>query len=243
MLPVSNSSFLLFLHPSSLIISVTGGAKAFILGANVKKILTKGLKRALSKKGVWMITGGTKSGVMELIGEIIAYQASMNKPVPLIGIGKLGEGRQRVKGKENRFRQGIVPGMKESVEMADAIFLLFEIRQLILFLITFLKPIATWNMISNNNSLFWCNQGPILGVEYKPNDSKEKVPLDPNHTIQLLVDHGQPKYGGEIKFRASFERSLAECKEGRVPVVLLVIQGGMGTIKSVISWCRESSFG
>ena len=48
--------------------------------------------------------------------------------------------------------------------------------------------------------------------------------LDQNHTHFLLVDSGlDGKFGGEIRFRAAFEKALTEYY--KCPTVLIVIQG------------------
>ena len=67
---------------------MTGGASAFQPNAKQRAIVRQGLKTALSHKGVWVITGGMKAGVMELVGEIVAEQAAIDSPVPAIGIGE-----------------------------------------------------------------------------------------------------------------------------------------------------------
>ena len=63
---------------------------------------------------------------------------------------------------------------------------------------------------------------------------KKRALLDPNHNCFLLIDHGKEDFGGEIEFRAKFEHALA--RMGReadlhVPVVMIVVEGGPGTIK------------
>ncbi len=72
---------------------------------------------------------------------------------------------------------------------------------------------------------------PALKVDvadYPP--QKGKAALDPNHNFQILVDHGSDEYGGEMKFRAAFERRLCATQTGHAPVVMVVVQGGPNTI-------------
>jgi hypothetical protein len=47
----------------------------------------------------------------------------------------------------------------------------------------------------------------------------------------LLVDSGEEKWGGEIDFRARFER--AYCQRNKVPLVLVVVAGGPGTLRGI----------
>ena len=81
------------LTPCSIIISVTGGAKSFDVSEDIRKAIKKGLfKLASTKAGaVWFVSGGTHSGVMQLLGEIMGDRTSKavdsNIPVSLIGIG------------------------------------------------------------------------------------------------------------------------------------------------------------
>ncbi|KXJ17084.1 Transient receptor potential cation channel trpm [Exaiptasia diaphana] len=70
--------------------------------------------------------------------------------------------------------------------------------------------------------------------------------LDNNHTHFILVDNGsQGQYGVEIPFRASLENAISkrkmssETKHG-IPVVLLVLEGGPNTIRTVLESVTRS---
>ncbi|EGD78998.1 hypothetical protein PTSG_01969 [Salpingoeca rosetta] len=71
-------------------------------------------------------------------------------------------------------------------------------------------------------------------------DDVQPVPLDPNHDFFILVDDGTDnKFGGEIEFRAEFEKAA----KGRFdcPVVTVVIQGGPGTLNTALESVRAQT--
>jgi len=64
--------------------------------------------------------------------------------------------------------------------------------------------------------------------------SAEESDLEPNHTHFLLVDSGHTgsdAWGEELELRFLIEK--AYCETRGVPRVMLVVQGGIGTVKSV----------
>ena len=62
----------------SVLISITGGAQDFRLPQNVQTAFERGLMRAARSGNTWMITGGTDTGVMRLVGQAIANYALDN---------------------------------------------------------------------------------------------------------------------------------------------------------------------
>lgn len=60
------------LQAPKLIISVTGGAQKFTIPQRMKKAFKRGLIKAAASTGAWIITGGTNTGVMRLVGEAVA---------------------------------------------------------------------------------------------------------------------------------------------------------------------------
>ncbi|CAF4212523.1 unnamed protein product, partial [Rotaria sordida] len=81
-------------------------------------------------------------------------------------------------------------------------------------------------------------------------DGNEETPLESNHTHFIFIDDGtKHQYGGENEFRAQFERAISEesfslestinnnqmkdksRQSDSIPVVLVVIDGGLETIK------------
>lgn len=64
----------------NLIISVTGGAQNFVVPASMKKAFKEGLYKAAASTGAWIISGGTNTGVMKLVGEAIADEFYIGGP-------------------------------------------------------------------------------------------------------------------------------------------------------------------
>lgn len=62
------------LSPPKLILSVTGGAQNFTIPLRMKKAFKEGLVKAAATTGAWIITGGTNTGVMRLVGEAVAEE-------------------------------------------------------------------------------------------------------------------------------------------------------------------------
>ena len=60
------------MSPASVLISITGGAQDFVLPPRLNKAFRHGLARAAQATNAWVFTGGTDSGVMQLVGQAIA---------------------------------------------------------------------------------------------------------------------------------------------------------------------------
>ncbi|KAK7482390.1 hypothetical protein BaRGS_00026409, partial [Batillaria attramentaria] len=176
----------------NLLISVTGGAKNFLMKARLKDAFRRGLMKAALSTGAWIITGGTNAGVMKHVGEAVRdYGLTADGRVTAIGIAPWG----CVQNKE--------------VLICDES-----------------KPKGKWPALYR-----------ILD-EVKPRQSF----LDPNHSHFILVDNGtQHKFATEIDFRGLLEKEISTMQTNsgsdavRVPVVLLVLEGGPGTLKTVHS--------
>ncbi|WAQ96697.1 TMP2L-like protein [Mya arenaria] len=119
--------------------------------------------------------------------------------------------------------------------------------------------IATWGCIANREALDGedLEEGQVnprlFPAHYMEEDVSEiqgrDVPLDHNHTHFLLVDDGtEGKFGGEIEFRSMLERyvsekvetGVAETQSVNVPVVQLVLEGGVGTMKTVMQAVQQN---
>uniref|UniRef100_A0A8C8BI59 Transient receptor potential cation channel subfamily M member 2 n=1 Tax=Otus sunia TaxID=257818 RepID=A0A8C8BI59_9STRI len=59
------------LDAPNLLISVTGGAKNFIMKPRLKNIFRQGLVKVAQTTGAWIITGGSHTGVMKQVGEAV----------------------------------------------------------------------------------------------------------------------------------------------------------------------------
>jgi len=75
------------LPPPEVLITVVGGAQDFTLSRQLQKAFADGLSSAAMSSKAWILTGGTDTGVMKMVGS--AMQASSGQ-VPVIGIGAWG---------------------------------------------------------------------------------------------------------------------------------------------------------
>ena len=112
--------------------------------------------------------------------------------------------------------------------------------------------LAEHNALSNVQLIGIANWGTIKGREMLENNFDNKVEyakahvndhnganLEPNHTLFLLVDtglEGSQAWGGEIQFRARLEAEYTRRK--KIPRVVVVVQGGPGTLNTVLA-CIE----
>lgn len=100
-----------------------------------------------------------------------------------------------------------------------------------------LLGVASWRAVSNNEKLVAACGGKIEYAAEKRND-RVSAGLEPNHTNFLLVDnpHGN-SFGGEL---AVLEKLQAELKRAYgAPTVLVVIQGGEGTLETLVRSLRQ----
>ncbi|KAK3605984.1 hypothetical protein CHS0354_019664 [Potamilus streckersoni] len=184
------------LEKPNLLISVTGGAKNFIMKPRLRDVFRRGLMKAAQSTGAWIITGGTHAGVMKHVGEAVKdYGMAYTNQKPVITIG-------------------LVP----------------------------------WGVIQNRDTLE--NKQWSWPVEYYIDElPKEKESfLDPNHSHFIMVDDGtQHKFATEITFRANLEKEVSQRGTNtgdvavRVPIILLVLEGGPGTLKTVTNALKTNT--
>ena len=87
------------------------------------------------------------------------------------------------------------------------------------------------------------------GLVYYGNPDLQPIGLDQNHTHFVMIDDGTVgKFGGEIGSKASIENSVAEGlslgkfgSESPISTVLLAIQGGPGTVKTVLECLKQGT--
>ncbi|CAF4200084.1 unnamed protein product, partial [Rotaria sordida] len=110
--------------------------------------------------------------------------------------------------------------------------------------------IAPWGCISGVEQLDV--HGTNVIYNKSKSDGNDETPLEPNHTHFIFIDDGtKHQYGGENEFRAQFERAISgesfslqstinnnqmkdkSRQSDSIPVVLVVIDGGLETIKKV----------
>ncbi|KAK3091760.1 hypothetical protein FSP39_022436 [Pinctada imbricata] len=76
------------LEKPNLLLSVTGGAQNFNLKKKLKDEFKRGLLKLARSAGVWIVTGGTNTGVMKHVGEAVRdYELTCTDTDPLVAIG------------------------------------------------------------------------------------------------------------------------------------------------------------
>lgn len=98
--------------------------------------------------------------------------------------------------------------------------------------------VATWGVVNGRHELADKHGDTAFYGRSWPNN-RTGASLEPHHTHFILVDDGhEGKWGGEIALRAELER--AYCKRFGVPMVLVVIGGGPGTLATVVQAASQS---
>ncbi|KAL8607328.1 hypothetical protein ACOMHN_039478 [Nucella lapillus] len=113
--------------------------------------------------------------------------------------------------------------------------------------------IASWGAVANNLALDGEGDRGLFPADYCMEDIdhqlKGRAPLDHNHTHFLLVDDGtEGQFGVEIKFRSRLEKyistkmetGVAESQSVNIPSVLIVVEGGINTMKTMRECIKKS---
>ncbi|XP_048236497.1 transient receptor potential cation channel subfamily M member-like 2 isoform X3 [Haliotis rufescens] len=105
--------------------------------------------------------------------------------------------------------------------------------------------VAPWGCVQEKELLI-DDMGKWPALHRIVNDPKPKQScLDPNHTHFILVDNGtQQQFAVEIPFRGKLENEIAKQKTATgsgVPVVLLVLEGGPGTLETCKSAIQNNT--
>ncbi|XP_067687429.1 transient receptor potential cation channel subfamily M member-like 2 [Haliotis asinina] len=105
--------------------------------------------------------------------------------------------------------------------------------------------VAPWGCVQDKEGLI-DDMGKWPALHRITNDPKPKQSfLDPNHTHFILVDNGtQQQFAVEIPFRGKLENEIAKQKTATgsgVPVVLLVLEGGPGTLETCKSAIQNNT--
>jgi transient receptor potential cation channel subfamily M protein 2 len=90
--------------------------------------------------------------------------------------------------------------------------------------------------------------GPVDYSLIAKSEKERQQPLDPNHSHFILVDNSRISFGGEIDFRAALESAISKRKTSSsniitddIPIVVLVLEGGVGTLKTVLESVKNDS--
>ncbi|KAK7491216.1 hypothetical protein BaRGS_00017487, partial [Batillaria attramentaria] len=112
--------------------------------------------------------------------------------------------------------------------------------------------IASWGVIANSLALDGEGDMGLFPANYSIEDiieDRKRTALDHNHTHFLLVDDGtEGLYGREIEFRSKLESYISskvetgvtEVQSVHVPSVLIVVEGGVGTMKTVMQSVKRN---
>lgn len=81
------------LQPPRLLLSVTGGAKKFNIPSQMRQAFKRGLVKVASTTGAWIISGGTNTGVMKLVGEAVSeeFYSIKGSKIVVLGIATWGQ--------------------------------------------------------------------------------------------------------------------------------------------------------
>ncbi|KAK3091596.1 hypothetical protein FSP39_021023 [Pinctada imbricata] len=113
------------LDPPQLLISVTGGAKRFEMKEKILDRLKRGLIDAAVSTDAWIITGGSKSGVMEFVGDAVRdhrITSGRTQDVVAIGIATWGmvANRHNLDGDDDNL-DGNFPAIYSRKDIVDCI--------------------------------------------------------------------------------------------------------------------------
>lgn len=75
------------LEGPKLILSITGGAQKFNIPNQMKRAFKRGLVKVAGTTGAWIITGGTNTGVMRLVGEAVSGEFLKNNSSKIVVLG------------------------------------------------------------------------------------------------------------------------------------------------------------
>eukprot|EP00050_Salpingoeca_kvevrii_P012858 m.25176 g.25176 ORF g.25176 m.25176 type:complete len:1412 (-) comp4404_c0_seq1:117-4352(-) len=123
------------LPPPSLLMSVTGGALSFDLPSELDRVVKMGIVQAAQYTRAWIVTGGSNSGVMKLIGDAIQLHQNSSQEdvvfanrIPVFGIATWGcmEAVDTLQGANGAIRQYEVSDSGRSLNQHHSHFLLID---------------------------------------------------------------------------------------------------------------------
>lgn len=207
------------------------------------QVFKNGLLDAIDKTHAWVVTGGTNSGVMGLVGKTMSESPPDSHRVCL-GIATWGI----VKNHEDF---GTKVGKVHKYEVADKDLSVSPV-----------KKARIWDVVQEAKSHKITNLASVLLIQAtwrtvvlsrnarKKAEARKvaeakgvRAPLDPYHSHFLFADAGDDKvgeFGHEIETRTHLEEELcqgsanAEEHSGHCVMILLVVGGGPNTLKTVI---------
>ncbi|EOD04356.1 hypothetical protein EMIHUDRAFT_107737 [Emiliania huxleyi CCMP1516] len=238
------------MEPASVLISITGGAQDLKLQPRLLKAFKHGLAKAAQAPNAWIFTGGTDSGVTALVGDALSDAQCSAKMVGICTWASV-MGKDRLEGCYGGTREMV----REAPNNCNAANLEPHHTHFIM----------VDNGVSPQEA-FRGALANFLGVPTAtaPLPAETRVGKPPFKASSVLssaieritkVDTPQPcvcalhatlsptvtkfdnntRWGGEIPMRVMLEKVY--CKRRRVPRVLLVVNGGPGTLQTVLGGC------
>lgn len=209
-----------------LFVSVTGAAKDFDLADAPKEKLLKGLQELGKIEGVWMATGGCSEGIMQFVG---LARALMEVPVPLIGFATWGCIRGRgslVSPPGTVLDEPITGGGYKDVVTAN--------EQL------YAK--ANVELDENHSHFVLVSDGTAddFGKEFDVRAQLESVVAGTeSRSDEILAMLKELKMGWKDMVCQAEEKLKANSNDS-IPLVLICVQGGPGTIGTCLAACKEN---
>jgi len=266
------------MEPASVLISITGGAQDFKLQPRLLKAFKHGLAKAAQATNAWVFTGGTDSGVMQLVGEALSETQSSAKMIGVVTWACVW-GKERLEGcyggTRDIIREHANDANHANLEPHHTHFILVDCgaspqeawREALSAHLGVLKAavslsvrgsdgkskppfevIATVAAASEFDGVNISNRlrnltaasasavlpvdspiGEILRVEYSPTTHASVMYCVLAPSVVKFDD--TTKWGSEIEMRANLEKLY--CERRRVPRVMVVVNGGPGTLTTV----------
>ena len=187
-----------------LIISVTGGAKNFTIPLKTKNAFKLGLIKAATSTNALIITGGTNTGVMKLVGDAIAESVIDTSCIDVLGIATWGIVADRDK-LEKEEKNGSNSQLSDNNIAVDY------------------RP----DNSEENGVLFDSNHSHFILVD---NGSVGKYGVE----IKFRSDLENELRNSASSFTNSNESYSLTIKPERIPVILIVVHGGPNTLTTVL---------
>jgi hypothetical protein len=212
------------LLPPDLLISVTGGAMSFKSPhPKLEEIFRRAMMRAAIGSNAWIVTGGTNSGVMQLVGKAVDDYGSC---VPVIGITPWG----------------VIPNQEDMRTRSDGKSCTFQTHD---------QKNRVWPD-PNHTHFLWVDNGrkDCWGAEV---DLRSKIETAICSPAMKWEDNGpkQGLQNGEKRHRAC-SSSMARRKQAAaaefvdldrpnsIPCVCIAYEGGPGTILTVYTEVKQN---
>ena len=217
----------------SVLLSVTGSAQDLDLDPRIEHEFKERLAAAASHTAGWVITGGTDTGVMAIVGKALRERnLHAEELAPVIGICPwakvMDKDDENVLNNRSRLDKLFNHDRKFSEQSvhSEPSFGFSRSRS------RFSKS-GSGDAITAKEEAKGVRLLEEATVHYmkERKNSNHEVALDPGHTHFLLVDDGTTNWYSEIVLRAALEQKI--CEFYRVPGVQIVVQGGFGTFETV----------